>query len=197
MKRFIAGIIILAALTGCSEVSKAEYEEMLRPCGTTTTSTSTTTAQTTTTQVTTTETETTTTTMDVTTLMIETAMPMTEIITSEEVTEIYEPETKISSMWVSNEYEGTYYVGRMMGYTSQPCGASGEPLVSGYSVASNYFPFGTIIHVDSDYISGDFIVQDTGGMADNVIDFYFWDISDVPYAIAQAGRFPITVTIIN
>ena len=134
--------------------------------------------------------------------MTETTQTETVNTTNESETTAYvepvtEIETKASSMWISNEYEGTWYTATALNYTSQPCGASGELLVSGYSVASNYFPFGTKLYIESDYISGEFIVQDCGGMADNVIDFYFWDISDVPYAMAQAGRFPITVSVIN
>lgn len=132
-----------------------------------------------------------------------------EITTSEAVTDVVEqpviewvepeaePTTGVSSAWASREFEGTWYTATALGYTSQPYGASGNLLVSGYSVASNYFPFGTHLYIESDYISGEFIVADCGGMANNVIDFYFWDISNVPYAMAQAGRFPITVTVIN
>ena len=94
-------------------------------------------------------------------------------------------------------FQGTYYSGRSMGYTSPPKGASGATLTSGYSVASNYFAYGTRLWIESDYISGEFIVQDCGGMAYNVIDFYYWSNSDVPSAFAYAGRIPITVTVIE
>lgn len=194
-KKIIVAVAISAALTGCDKAPKAEYERQLTTPKTTTvvTTTSTTsTSETTTSTSTTTETITTETTTET-----ETDGEGEAETTQTEALQVTEIVTSASSMWVSNEYEATFYVGRMMGYTSQPCGASGELLTSGYSVASNYFPFGTKLYIESDYISGEFIVQDCGGMADNVIDFYFWDISEVPEGMAQVGRFPITVSVIN
>ncbi len=103
----------------------------------------------------------------------------------------------ISNYPLSGYWEGTFYVGASMGYTSSPYGASGNTLISGYSVASNYFPFGTLLYIESDYMTGTFRVDDCGGMASNVIDFYFWDNSEVPYNFYQMGRVPITITVIE
>lgn len=103
----------------------------------------------------------------------------------------------ISNYPLSGYWEGTFYSGTSMGYTSSPYGASGSTLISGYSVASNYFPFGTLLYIESDYMTGTFRVDDCGGMASNVIDFYFWDNSEVPCNFYQMGRVPITITVIE
>lgn len=54
---------------------------------------------------------------------------------------------------------------------SQTVGASGRTLIPGYSVASNYYPQGTILDIDGK----EYRVDDTGGMDDNVVDFYAGD----------------------
>ena len=54
---------------------------------------------------------------------------------------------------------------------SQTVGASGRKLIPGYSVASNYYPQGTILDIDGK----EYRVDDTGGMSLNVIDFYAGD----------------------
>ena len=155
---------------------------------TTTTNTSTTTS---------TIAESTTTIAESTTTIVETnvATIETTVATVEETQPtVVEVSTLTSDVYY---FEGTFYCATAMHYTSTPYGASGDLLTSGYSVASNYFPFGTRLWVESDYISGEFIVQDCGGMAYNVVDFYFWDYSNVPSAFAYAGRIPITVTVIE
>ena len=50
-------------------------------------------------------------------------------------------------------------------------GSSGRKLIPGYSVASNYYPQGTILDIDGKK----YRVDDTGGMAENVVDFYAGD----------------------
>ena len=50
-------------------------------------------------------------------------------------------------------------------------GSSGRKLIPGYSVASNYYPQGTILDIDGK----EYRVDDTGGMALNVVDFYAGD----------------------
>lgn len=168
----------------------------------TTTATTTTAAVTTTTTVpVTTVTETTsptqmsvTTTMDATTSMIEES---TEIVEEPEVIVTDIPEQSYTLSPETYYYEGTYYTATAMGYTSPPYGAAGNILTSGYSVASNYFPFGTHLYISSDYISGEFVVEDCGGMANNVLDFYYWDISNVPSAFAWAGRIQVQVQVIE
>lgn len=108
---------------------------------------------------------------------------------------IIEPTTKTEPL--SGYWDGTFYCAIDMGYTSPPCGASGNQLISGYSVASDYFDYGTLLYIESDYISGTFRVDDCGVGNYNTIDFYFYDNSEVPYDLSQAGRVPITITVIN
>ena len=51
---------------------------------------------------------------------------------------------------------------------SQTIGASGRKLRAGYSVASNFYPLGTILNIGGK----EYQVDDTGGMSKNVIDFF-------------------------
>lgn len=175
-------------------------EEVIIECTTTTTVVSTTyqptTATATTATVTTTNTTATTLTYTkecpqiVTTT---TAIPPQTIIVTE--TEPYvEPVTPLISM---GEFEATWYTAVDMGYTSAPYGSSGRTLVSGYSIASNYFQQGTILQIEGGGLDGTYRVDDTGGMANNVIDFYYWDRSGVPSSFLNAGRVPITVYIVE
>lgn len=84
-------------------------------------------------------------------------------------------------------FEGTWYEG---GYGTY--GYSGRTLVSGYSVASNYFPQGTIIHVSGSGLDGTYRVDDKGGMSNNVIDF-FYHYGEVPSEFRKLGRVNIQV----
>lgn len=167
---------------------------------TTNTSTNMTTTTTTTTAVTTAKKEATT----MTNTMIKTEPTLTVLTpnTTEPIVfdvEVNEEPTisPVSNYPLNGYWEGTFYSGTSMGYTSPPYGASGNTLISGYSVASNYFPFDTLLYIESDYMTGTFRVDDCGGMASNVIDFYFWDNSEVPYNFYQMGRVPITITVIE
>lgn len=179
---------LLLSLASCSRVPRTNIKQEVVQCPTSTSTTTTTTTVTTTTTTSTTAT---------TELTTTTEPPITTIATEiEPVTVAEETVCGGDINYVeplSGYWEGTYYTATAMGYTSQPYGASGELLTSGYSVASNYFPFGTMLYIESDYISGVYIVQDCGGMANNVIDFYFWDSSEVPAGFRQAGRVPITI----
>lgn len=61
--------------------------------------------------------------------------------------------------------------------------ASGQSLydVTGYAVASNYFPIGTRLYIEcpsASYVDGEYTVLDTGDMASNVIDIAMWTISE-------------------
>lgn len=94
-------------------------------------------------------------------------------------------------------WDGVWYCGRDMGYTYNPYGASGNQLISGYSVASDTLPFGTIIYIESDYMCGTFRVDDCGVGQSNVIDFYFYDRSEIPTGFLNAGRIPLTITLIE
>lgn len=200
MKReiLIVALGAVASLASCSEVRRAKVKQEVSTweCTEVTTSTPTTMSTSTSTAWTTTTTETTTTELTTTT-----EPPITTIATEiEPVTVAGETVCGGDINYVeplSGYWEGTYYTATAMGYTSQPYGASGELLTSGYSVASNYFPFGTMLYIESDYMSGVYIVQDCGGMANNVIDFYFWDSSEVPAGFLQAGRVPIIIVPID
>lgn len=94
-------------------------------------------------------------------------------------------------------WDMTYYSATALGHTTPPCGASGNQLVEGYSVACDSLPFGTLIYLDSDYISGTFRVDDCGTGNNHTIDVYYWDNANVPYDFAQAGRVPVTITILE
>lgn len=188
-------------VTTSTSTSSQTSTTMSTTTRTTNTSMDMTTTTITTTAVTTAKKETTTTMMTNTTikepaLTVLTPKTTEPIVFDVEVNEepIIEP---ISNYPLSGYWEGTFYSGTSMGYTSSPYGASGNTLISGYSVASNYFPFGTLLYIESDYIIGTFRVDDCGGMASNVIDFYFWDNSEVPYNFYQTGRVPITITVIE
>lgn len=94
-------------------------------------------------------------------------------------------------------FEATWYCATDMGYTTAPYGSSGRTLETAYSVASNYFPQGTLLYIEGGGLSGTYRVDDTGAMATNVIDFYYWDRSYVPADFLTTGRIKIQVYIIE
>lgn len=94
-------------------------------------------------------------------------------------------------------FEATWYCATNMGYTTAPYGSSSRTLETAYSVASNYFPQGTLLYIEGGGLSGTYRVDDTGAMATNVIDFYYWDRSYVPVDFLTAGRIKIQVYIIE
>lgn len=94
-------------------------------------------------------------------------------------------------------FEATWYCATDMEYTTAPYGSSGRTLETAYSVASNYFPQGTLLYIEGGGLSGTYRVDDTGAMATNVIDFYYWDRSHVPADFLTAGRIKIQVYIIE
>lgn len=125
--------------------------------------------------------------------MIETEVEFIETTSIETEPVVYEYKTEpLSGYW-----DSTFYCATDMGYTSPPCGASGNQLISGYSVASDYFDFGTLLYIESEYMNGTFRVDDCGDMPNNVIDFYFYDNSEIPEGFLNAGRVPITITVIE
>ena len=168
-----------------------KQEVTICPITSTATSTTTTTTTETTTTSTTATTELTTTTEQLTTTIATATEP--EAIPEETVCggdiNYVEP---LSGYW-----DSTWYTATALGYTSQPYGASGNLLVSGYSVASDYFAYGTLLYIESEYMTGVFEVMDCGVGSANTVDFYFWDSSEVPAGFRQAGRVPITITIIE
>jgi hypothetical protein len=88
-------------------------------------------------------------------------------------------------------FEGTFYEGGPGTY-----GYSGRDLISGYSVASNLFPQGSIIRVEGSGLDGTYRVDDTGGMAGNVVDFYY-QYGETPSDFRYHGRVSIEVYLIN
>lgn len=103
----------------------------------------------------------------------------------------------VSNYPLGGYWDMTYYSATALGYTSPPCGASGNQLIEGYSVACDFLPYGTLIYIESDYLNGTFRVDDCGTGSTNTIDVYYWDNANVPYNFAQAGRVPITITVIE
>lgn len=73
-------------------------------------------------------------------------------------------------------------------WTGNPC-ANGNYPTTGYTVASNYFPLGTRLYIEG---LGEYTVEDTGGMADNVIDVYMGDYDTcIEFGRRQAGIYVI------
>ena len=97
----------------------------------------------------------------------------------------------------SGTYEATWYTAVDMGYSAPPYGAAGRTLVTAYSVASNSLAFGTLIRVEGGGLDGTYRVDDCGGMAGNVVDFYYYDRSSVPQYFKNAGRINIEVYVLN
>lgn len=123
----------------------------------------------------------------------ETEVQFTETTSTETEPVVYEYKTEsLSGYW-----DATWYCGQDMGYSCNPYGASGNTLVPDYSIACDSLPFGTIIQVESDYINGTYRVDDCGTDSSNTIDFYFYDRTQIPEGFLQAGRVPITVTVIE
>jgi len=184
-------VVIGMATTSCRTVPKAKHINTRSDsqCTTAAASKTTTTTTTATTESRTTATETTT-----TSTLTETEAEVADVVIETETTcggDICHTEP-LSGYW-----DATYYSATALGHTTPPCGASGNQLISGYSVASDYFDYGTLLYIESDYISGTFRVDDCGVGNYNTIDFYFYDNSEVPYDLSQAGRVPITITVIN
>ena len=88
-----------------------------------------------------------------------------------------EPAPEPTSSAPSDGYLGTY---RCTGYvaTGNAC-ASGVMPESGVTIASNSLPMGTRVYIEG---IGERVVQDTGGMSNNVIDV-FVDSTSEAYAL--------------
>ena len=91
---------------------------------------------------------------------------------SDEV-ESYEPDN------LGRTYLGTYQL-TAYEWTGSPC-ANGNYPTTNYTVAFNSLPLGTKIYIEG---YGDYVVEDRGGMGNNVIDVYMGDYS----ACIQFGR---------
>lgn len=193
-ERFVMAVItaiVLTILALVISLAQPEIPEVkTKTVGVVTnTETTTTTAETTTTTSTTT-TETTTTTSETTT-----TIAIIEYIDyeTETATEVIEEEYEyVPSLTDCMLCELTYYSGPSGCY-----GASGRTLINGYSCASNYYPLGSIIYIESDYITGYFSVDDTGEMSDNVVDIFYSDYSLTPTDFADAGRVPAEVWMVQ
>lgn len=190
----VMAVVIGMETASCRTVPKAKHINTRSDsqCTTTTMSETTTTTTTATTGLRTTTTETTTTSTSTET--------KTEVATISDVA--IETGTTCGAdiccaQPLSGYWDMTYYSATVLGHTTPPCGASGNRLIEGYSVACDSLPFGTLIYLDSDYISGTFRVDDCGTGSMNTIDVYYWDDANVPYDFAQAGRVPVTVTILE
>ena len=94
-------------------------------------------------------------------------------------------------------YQATWYTAVDMGYSAPPKGASGRVLETAYSVASNSIPQGSIIRIEGGGIDGIYRVDDRGGMANNVIDMYYYNRSSIPASFKRAGRININVYLIE
>lgn len=109
-----------------------------------------------------------------------------------EVEETYYEETTTQSNMTIN------YSINQLTYYSGPSGCKGRwgrTLLNNYSIASNLLPDGTIVHIESNdgSINGDYMVDDTGGMGNNVIDIFYTSYSNVPYPFSRDGRISCTV----
>lgn len=135
---------------------------------------------------------------------IEKARPCTTCNPSIRIGELYIPEDEHKQ--VHPELEGTFtednVITEMTYYKGDSyycCGARGTVLTNNYSVASNYYPFGTILYIQSEdgSINGYYEVEDTGGMGNHVVDIYFNDYSLVPYSFSQLGRVKVQVWVVT
>ena len=211
---FVVSMVILLMITRCSDVMVEDVNKDIASTLTTTTtsgSTTTYTTETTTTSTCNTTSETTEssttqpqTTKQITTTVVQYKEPEVNTpVVNETPENSYVPEP---TECVNDDgslgtylgwYEGTWYCAVDMGYTSQPYGASGRYLETAYSVASNSIPQGSIIRVVGAGLDGIYRVDDRGGMANNVVDFYYWDRSYVPSSFLTAGRVGIEVYLIQ
>lgn len=89
-----------------------------------------------------------------------------ELKLEKEVNEVeLHQEVKKNMTYIGN-YELTAYA-----WTGNPC-ANGNYPTCGYTVACNSLPLGTKVYIEG---YGDYIVEDRGGMPNNVIDVYMGD----------------------
>lgn len=140
--------------------------------------------------------------------MIETEVEFIETTSIETEPVVYEYKTEpLSGYWDNTtdafsttylgEWEGVWYTATDMNYNYQPYGASGNQLISGYSVACDNLPFGTRLLIECDYFTKEVRVDDCGVGYENTLDFYYFERSEIPLELLQQGRIPITVSIIN
>lgn len=223
IKKIVSTCLVATIAIATISCTKAELknskEESICPTSTevttsTSSRTSTTTSTTTRTTNTSTDMTTTTTTTTAATTAKKEATTMTNTMIKEPTLTVLTPKTTepivfdvevneeptispVSNYPLGEYWDMTYYSATALGYTSPPCGASGNQLIEGCSVACDFLPYGTLIYIESDYLNGTFRVDDCGTGSTNTIDVYYWDNANVPYNFAQAGRVPITITVIE
>lgn len=184
----------IAVITGTIETTTTAITG-----STTTTETTTTTTTETTTTTTTTESTTVT---DVTTIASTTTTVATTVIETDPPTppmpeeEVYDEEivNDDTTLTLTSVNQMTYYSGKT------GCkGASGRQLLNDYSVACNSIPLGTIVHIESSdgSVCGEYRVDDTGGMSNNVIDIFYSSYDNVPSSFRISGRVSCTVWIVE
>ena len=136
----------------------------------------------------------------ITTVEITTSEAVTDVVVEQPITEEWvepEPTTGVSSAEYLGEWQAVWYTARDLGYSYTPYGASGNQLISGYSVACDNLPFGTRLLIECEYFTKEVRVDDCGVGVNNVLDLYYFDRSEIPDGLRQAGRIPIRVSIIN
>lgn len=89
-----------------------------------------------------------------------------ELKLEKEVNEVELHQEVKKKMTYIGDYELTAYA-----WTGNPC-ANGNYPTCGYTVACNSLPLGTKVYIEG---YGDYIVEDRGGMPNNVIDVYMGD----------------------
>lgn len=102
---------------------------------------------------------------------IDTCMENASSINLADSSDINDKEEPIPNKVYIGTYELTAYIA-----TGNPCASGVYPTVN-HTVACNSLPMGTKIYIEG---LGEFVVEDTGGMADNVIDIF---VSDYTTAI--------------
>ncbi len=102
---------------------------------------------------------------------IDTCMENASSINFADSSDINDKEEPIPNKVYIGTYELTAYIA-----TGNPCASGVYPTVN-HTVACNSLPMGTKIYIEG---LGEFVVEDTGGMADNVIDIF---VSDYTTAI--------------
>lgn len=106
----------------------------------------------------------------------------------EELVESSSEEPQQATHEATGQYLGVYEL-TAYEYTGSPC-ANGNMPTAGYTVACNSLPLGTRIYIKG---YGEYVVEDRGGMASNVIDIYLGDVG----ACIQFGRQTAEVYVIN
>ena len=208
--------IIIIMFMGCDNVKKqsrtrVQVPETVSIITDVTTETSVATSTTTTTTDTTSSTSTTSTTTTATTVATTEYTEEETVLAEEESVEEYIPteETYTETVAIPVTEEEIYYEETKsdmtinysineLTYYSGPNGCKGRwgrTLLNDYSIASNLLPDGAMVHIESEdgSICGDYRVDDTGGMGNNVIDIFYTDYSNVPYPFSRDGRIRCTV----